>query len=112
MGGRPEQDFEGLLEPPGPVTTGDEGGMDDPSRGSGLTGLPAHRCDLPRGSRCPVYSPSGQDRFERWGMKRRVEDLNGITTVARKVPIAFGRCTTCARPPSRSSRPTATPRRN
>src|SRR4051794_9663288 len=45
--GRPEQDLEGLLESPRPVTTGDEGGVDDPSRGSGQTGLPAHRCDLP-----------------------------------------------------------------
>src|SRR3954453_4060244 len=45
--GRPEQDPEGLLESPWPVTTGDEGGMDDPCRGSGRTGLPAHRCDLP-----------------------------------------------------------------
>ena len=54
IGGRPEQDLEGLLEPPGPVTTGDEGGVDDPSRGSRLTGLPAHRCDLPGRSRWPV----------------------------------------------------------
>jgi hypothetical protein len=45
--GRPEQDLEGLLESPWPVTTGDEGGVDDPCRGSGQTGLPAHRCDLP-----------------------------------------------------------------
>src|SRR3954451_18029886 len=90
---RLERDPEGLLESPGPVMTGDEGGVDDPSRGSSLTGLPAHRCDLPSGSRCPVYSASGQDRFERWGMKRRAEDLNGITTVARNAPIAFGLCT-------------------
>src|SRR4051794_33663546 len=45
--GRPEQDPGGLLESPWPVTTGDEGGVDNPSRGSGQTGLPAHRCDLP-----------------------------------------------------------------
>src|SRR5919107_395865 len=45
--GRPEQYPEGLLESPRPVTTGDEGGVDDPSRGSRQTGLPAHRCDLP-----------------------------------------------------------------
>src|SRR5512135_3789136 len=102
---RPEQDLEGLLESPGPVTTGDEGGMDDPSRGSGLTGLPARRCDLPRRPRCPVYSASGQDRFERWRMKRRVEDLNGITMVVRNVSIAFGRCTSCARWSRRSSPP-------
>src|SRR5438270_932517 len=45
--GRPEQDPEGLLESPWPVMTGDEVRMDDPCRGSGRTGLPAHRCDLP-----------------------------------------------------------------
>src|SRR3954447_20160925 len=45
--GRPEQDPEGLLESPWPVTTGDESGMDDPTQGSRQTGLPAHRCDLP-----------------------------------------------------------------
>src|SRR4051794_35016920 len=45
--GRPGQDPEGLLESPWPVTTGDEGGMDVPSRGSWQRDLPAHRCDLP-----------------------------------------------------------------
>ena len=29
-------------------------------------------------------------------MKRRVEDLNGITIVVRKVPIAFALCMTFA----------------
>ena len=28
-------------------------------------------------------------------MKRRVEDLNGMTMVVRNVPIAFGRCMSC-----------------
>jgi hypothetical protein len=40
-------------------------------------------------------------------MKRRVEDLNGITIVVRKVPIAFARCTSFVRPsrqPSRESK--------
>ena len=90
---RPEQDLEGLLESPGPVTTGDEGGMDDPSRGPSLTRLPAHGCDLPGGHDGRSIAASGQVRFVRWGMKRRVEDLNGITMVVRSVPIAFGWCT-------------------
>src|SRR5262245_29783398 len=41
-----EQELEGLLEPPRSVATRDEGGVDDPPRGTGLAGSPAHRMDL------------------------------------------------------------------
>src|SRR4051812_11083959 len=42
----PEQEPDGLLEPPGAVEPGDEGGEDRPLRGASLTRKRAHRCDL------------------------------------------------------------------
>jgi hypothetical protein len=44
IGGRPEQDLEGLPESPEAVTTGDESGADGPLRWPRLMGLPAHGC--------------------------------------------------------------------
>src|SRR5947209_15394861 len=87
--GRPEQDLEGLLGSPRPVTTGDEGGVDDPSRGSGRTGLPAHRCDLP-GVTMSGPSPLGP------GSVREVGDEAAGRGPERKCNGCPG-CTGCGR---------------
>src|SRR4051794_24592351 len=54
-----EQDLEGLLEPPGAVTAGDECGVDDPPRTAGLAGIPAHRIDLLLGDQDGRGGPAG-----------------------------------------------------
>src|SRR3954447_22011858 len=42
----PEQEPDGLVEPPGAVEPGDEGGEDRPLRGARIARKRAHRCDL------------------------------------------------------------------